>query len=212
LLSLAACAGTFPGIARAQSSAKLDLGAAKAPEPAQEEAPGPIPDLATEAHLAFTMEGSHWGSFGGGITQAFYGNATGFNGTFSYSYFLVDGVEIAGELGGWFYNQRGPNAVGLNPAAVLRWHFWSSEDLKTTVYFDAGIGFAIFSNQVPHDGTSFDFTPRFGFGLTRQINDEGWRLQVGLRWNHISNARILGDEKNPSRDGSLLYFGLIVPF
>jgi hypothetical protein len=212
-LTLGACATALAisAIARAQSAARLDLAPTIVAQPAPANQ-AQLPDLTTQARLAFTKEGSHWGVFGGGITQAFYGNATGFNATFSYSYFLIDNVEVAGEIGGWFYNQRGANAVGLNPAAILRWHFWRSDDLKTTVYFDAGIGFALFSNQVPYNGTSFDFTPRFGFGLTQQINDEGWRLQAGLRWNHVSNARILGDAQNPSRDGPLLYFGLIVPF
>ncbi len=200
-------------MAGAQDLARLDFSAAVFAEATEPEGTATkLDDASSSAHLSFTREGSHWGTVGFGATKSFTGNATGLNPTFSYSYFLIDGVEVAGELGGWYYTQKGPDAVGVNPCAVLRWHFWRAENLKTTVYFDAGIGFALFSNQVPNGGTSFDFTPRFGFGLTRQISDDGWRLQVGLRWNHVSNARILGDHRNPSRDGPLLYFGVIFPF
>lgn len=214
-LVLVACCGAWIVSARAhaQTVARLDLAAGVATLVAQPDTQrAPPPSLDSSPRHSFTQEGSHWGTFGFGATQSFTGNSTGLNTTFSYSYFLIDGVEAVGELGGWYYNQKGPNAFGINPSAVLRWHFWRAEDLKTTVYFDAGIGVALFTDQVPNGGTSFDFTPRFGFGLTRQITDEGWRLQAGLRWNHVSNARILGDHRNPARDGPLLYFGLIVPF
>lgn len=173
------------------------------------------PALDTSAHLRYAQEGSHWGAFGAGMTASKAGNgdhATGFNTTFSYTYFMIDGVEISGELGGWYYAQTGDNAYAVNPCAVLRWHFWRSEEARTTVYFDAGIGMLLSNDNIPQDGTSFNFTPRFGFGLTHQITDSGWRLQTGLRWNHVSNARIKGDINNPSRDGPLLYFGVIFPF
>jgi len=160
----------------------------------------------------FASAGSHWGSFGLGITPSFAGDSFGFNGTFSYSYFLIDGVEIAGELGSWYYAQDGDDAFGVNPCAVLRWHFWRADDLKTTVYADTGIGFMVSNDDIPFDGTSFNFTPRMGVGFTRQLTDSGWRLQGGVRWNHVSNARILSDSNNPSRDGPLLYVNFIFPF
>lgn len=169
-------------------------------------------DLSLASPAPFASAGSHWGSFGLGITPSFAGDSVGFNGTFSYSYFLIDGVEMAGELGAWYYAQDGDDAFGVNPNAVLRWHFWRSDDLKTTVYADTGIGFMVSNDKIPSDGTSFNFTPRMGVGFTRQLTDSGWRLQGGVRWNHVSNARITGDSNNPSRDGPLLYVNFIFPF
>jgi hypothetical protein len=68
------------------------------------------------------------------------------------------------------------------------------------------------TDDVPNDGTSFNFTPRLGVGFTRQLTDSGIRLEGGLRWAHISNARITGDADNPARDSAMLYVGLIFPF
>jgi len=169
-------------------------------------------DLSQGASAPFASAGSHWGSFGLGVTPSFAGDSVGFNGTFSYSYFLIDGVEMAGELGSWYYAQDGDDAFGINPCAVLRWHFWRSEDARTTFYADTGIGFMVSNDDIPFDGTSFNFTPRMGVGFTQQLTDSGWRLQGGLRWNHVSNARITGDSNNPSRDGPLLYVNFIFPF
>jgi len=48
--------------------------------------------------------------------------------------------------------------------------------------------------------------------VTRRITDGGVRLQAGVRWAHISNARIKGDDDNPSRDSAMLYVALVFPF
>jgi hypothetical protein len=76
----------------------------------------------------------------------------------------------------------------------------------------AGIGVMGATGDVPDGGTPFDLMPRAGIGVTKQLTDDGLRLDVGVRWHHISNARINGDDENPSRDGAMLYAGLIFPF
>jgi hypothetical protein len=163
------------------------------------------------AKPAFGDEGGHWGTVGFGISPSAYGDGVGYNPTFTYSYFLADGIEMAGELGGWYYDQDGDNAFAINPCAVIRWHFWRSESKDTTVYFDGRIGVLISDDKIPFDGTSFNFTPGFGFGATHRLTDR-WRLQAGIRWSHVSNARIRGEEDNPSRDGPLFYTGIIFEF
>ncbi len=161
---------------------------------------------------AFATKGSHQISFGGGGAHSLRNDAQDFNATFSYTYFLVDNFEVTGELGGWYFHQDGDDAIGLNPCFVMRYHYWVSDDRRWSTYVDAGIGLLFSTDNVPDRGTSFDATPRVGLGLTRQINDEGWRLQLGLRWAHVSNARILGDADNPSRDGIMAYFAIVIPF
>mgnify|MGYP001951235339 CR=1 FL=1 len=51
-----------------------------------------------------------------------------------------------------------------------------------------------------------------GIGMTHQISDDGTRLVGGLRWHHISNARIHGDDSNPSRDAPHVYLQVAIPF
>ena len=119
-------------------------------------------------------------------------------------------ATVFGELGAWKYSQEGPDATGFNASFVVRWHF--AEWGRWTMYADVGIGFLAATRAIPTGGTSFDITPRLGGGVTRQLTDEGLRLELGLRWAHVSNARITGDSNNPGRDSVMLYAGLIFPF
>lgn len=165
---------------------------------------------APAAKTRFGAGGSQWWTVSSGVASDF-SKATDVNFRGAYSYFLVDNVELSGELNAWYFNQSGPNAIGLNPALVFRWHFYNEG--PWTVFGDIGIGLLVATDSVPRDGTAFNFTPRLGIGFTRELDEETQtRLQVGLRWHHVSNARILGEGDNPARDGLLLYAGLQFPF
>jgi hypothetical protein len=157
----------------------------------------------------FGSEGSQWLTVGTGVASDFE-SATDWNLHLAWSIFLVKDVEFALEGAGWYFNQPGDNTGGVSGSFLFRWHFVNTG--AWSVYADAGIGLLGAFDEVPDGGTSFDFLPRLGVGLTRQISDDGTRLQVGLRWHHISNARINGDEDNPSRDGAMLYAGVMFPF
>lgn len=157
----------------------------------------------------FGAQGSEWITVGTGVSHDFEGSA-GFDAHVSWSTFVVKDVEFSLELAGWYYAQKKQDAAGLNPQMVFRWHFVNTQ--KWTVFGEAGIGVLVSTDNVPDGGTAFNFTPRAGVGFTRLLNDEGLRLQVGVRWAHISNARIQGDRRNPSRDSAMVYAGLMWPF
>ena len=157
----------------------------------------------------YGSEGSEWILFGTGVAHDFDDN-TDFNLNVGYSRFLVDDVEWLLELSGWYHNQQGDDALSLNPAMEFRWHYYNRGD--TSLFLNAGIGVLAATDDVPDMGTGFDFTPRFGAGLTHQIADDGTRLIAGLRWHHISNARMAGEDRNPSRDAPMLYVQLAIPF
>jgi hypothetical protein len=80
-----------------------------------------------------------------------------------------------------------------------------------TLFADVGIGVLLATDNTPSGGTGFNFTPRAGVGGTWRLNDEGVRLQAGVRWHHISNARINGETRNPDRDGIMGYVALQFP-
>lgn len=185
----------------------LRLAAAPQPEPPPAD---PTPDTieARARELAYADAGSQWLTFGAAAADDFAG-ATDVNLHVAWSRFLVDEVELSFELGAWYFDQPGPNAFGVNPNMVFRWHLFRGE--SWTFYHDAGIGVLLASDTVPDGGTNFDFMPRLGVGVTYGL-DADTRLQLGLRWHHISNARIHGDGSNPARDGLLLYFGIIRRF
>lgn len=164
---------------------------------------------AESPRTAFGAAESTWWGLGAGVAHNFSGS-TDSNFNVSYSYFLANDVEFSAELGAWNFNQPGENAWGVNPSMVFRWHFYN--DAKWSIYTDVGIGVLFASDMVPDGGTSFDFMPRAGIGFTRELSDDGTRLQAGIRWHHISNARILGDSNNPARDAPMIYVGLQFPF
>lgn len=166
--------------------------------------------LESPAHVDFASAGSDWWTIGGG---AAVGRNTHIDGNVygAWSHFVADDVEFAAELGAWYYDQEGDDAAGINPNVVFRWHFVHEHDY--TIYADIGIGVLVATDNVPYDGTSFDFTPRAGVGATFALNDAGdERLVVGLRWAHVSNARIHGDDNNPGIDTIMLYSGFQFPF
>lgn len=167
------------------------------------------PAEAPAAPPEFGAAGSKWWTVGVAGADNFQ-DAVDLNIHGAYSYFLARDVEAAFEAAAWHFNQPGDNAFGGSGSLVLRWHFVNTGDW--TVYADAGIGLLLASDDVPPDGTSFDFLPRAGVGFTRKLTDDGLRLQMGVRWHHISNARITSDEDNPGRDAAMVYAGLIFPF
>ncbi len=152
--------------------------------------------------------GSAWWTFGGGAAFDF-DDAVDYNGHVAFTYFLVDQFEAGVELAGWYLDQD-DDAVGINPVLLFRWHLIARE--RWTFYLDAGIGVLFSTDSVPEGGTHLNFTPRVGVGITHALGDSGTRLQLGVRWHHISNARITGDRDNPARDAPLIYAAVIIPF
>ena len=166
------------------------------------------------ARVEFGAEGSRWwtilGGWGHGLSDDELNKGDDFNLAGAMSWFIAKDVSVDAELGAWYHSQPGNDAASLNPSMVFRWHFVNTGDW--TVYADIGIGFLVASDEVPSTGTAFDFTPRAGVGFTRRLGESDTRLVVGLRWAHFSNARVLGDDDNPTRDDLMAYGGLTFPF
>ncbi len=125
------------------------------------------------------------------------------------SWFLFENVETSIELGGSMFDQVGRDAFGLTVSHRLRWHFISTPDWS--VYGETGFGLMLASPNVPDGGTSLNFLPTVGAGVTRALTQSS-RLELGVRWRHISNARVAGDIRNPSREAVMIYAGVIFAF
>jgi hypothetical protein len=160
--------------------------------------------------VPFGAENSQWLTFSTGVATIF-GDATDYNLRISWSQFLIDDVEFSLEGNLWFSDQPGGGVFGVNPTIVFRWHWVNAP--RWSFYGDLGIGFMLSTDAMPRGGTNVNFTPRAGLGWTYQLAEEyDTRLQVGVRWHHISNARITGDDHNPARDLPMLYAGVMIPF
>ncbi len=151
-----------------------------------------------------------WWTFGAGGSTDF-DELSDINITVAWSKFVDHDVEMMVEVALREFDMPGNDQIGINPMLVLRQHWDLGETHTWTMFVDAGIGFMISADDVPEDGTSFNFTPRAGFGVTYAVSEE-WRVVAGLRWSHISNGRMFGDDDNPSSDGVMFSVGLTTSF
>ncbi|MEX2219264.1 MAG: acyloxyacyl hydrolase [Phycisphaerales bacterium] len=212
--TLALCTLTLPALAAAQGPAGgSPLALRIESSPRLELSPlsqGPPPHTGHE-HGPFGMAGTRWWTIGAGLGTDFDRVHDLNLPRIAFSAFVDTDMEFSVELNAWAFDQpRGENAFGLNPSMLFRWHFFNNQDW--TLYGDAGVGVLFATDDVPPGGTHFNFMPRLGVGLTKQVSDSGVRLQAGVRWHHISNARITGDAKNPARDAPMFYGAIVVPF
>jgi hypothetical protein len=121
--------------------------------------------------------------------------------------FIEDGLAIRVELNGAQIQQDEGSEQGLNAALLVEWHFLRRE--TWSLYFDGGAGVLFTTGDVPATGSSFNFTPQAGVGLTADFIDES-RFVLGVKWFHISNANTFS--RNPGRDFIEVYAGLSFPF
>lgn len=125
----------------------------------------------------------------------------------AFSYFMAEDISAELELNGIAVNQSGEDALGGNFNLLLRWHVVNRE--RWSLYVEGGAGVLVTSSDVPSHGSSFNFTPQLGGGVTRDIGGN-LRLFAGVRAHHISNANTY--EYNPGRDSLFFYAGISLPF
>ena len=122
------------------------------------------------------------------------------------SKFIFEAHSINLELNTIYFSQPSDDALGLNLALLMRWHFLRKPNWSTFV--DAGAGVMGTTSDVPSRGASFNFTPQAGAGFSIKLKEQQ-RLMLGLRWHHISHADLFG--ANPGRDSLMGYVGVKFP-
>ena len=156
---------------------------------------------------AFGTAGSMRLNFQGGFGWQPHDDAKLALGGAGVSYFMIDNLSIDLELNGLYISQDPDDTAGVNLNLMLRYHVLARE--TWSLYVDGGAGLLFTGEDVPEDGTEYNFTPQAGGGVTFDVGS-GNRLFAGVRWYHISNAN-LGDN-NPGGDHIYVYAGLSVPF
>ncbi|NJL52375.1 MAG: acyloxyacyl hydrolase [Hydrococcus sp. SU_1_0] len=122
------------------------------------------------------------------------------------SKFLFDGHSINLELNSIYFSQPDDDALGLNLALLMRWHFLRQSNWS--LFVDGGAGVMGTTSDVPSKGASFNFTPQAGAGVSIKLKEQR-QLMLGLRWHHISHADLL--VANPGRDSLMGYVGVQFP-
>lgn len=197
---------TQPVAASASAAASGDSGAPAAPASGSAEATPRIE--ATKLPRKFGTIGDTRINFLLGVASDFDGTEVAQGGV-GVSWFVVDSLSIDLELLGVGVFQEEDDAGGASANLLFRWHFWHNEARTISIYGDVGVGFAGLSEDVPPDGSNYNFTPQIGFGASFEIG-ANTRLMTGVRWLHFSNAQLSSD--NPGLDTALLYAGVSIGF
>ena len=172
------------------------------------------PQDPTPAPHAFGEKGSwRWSVVGGGAaefeeSQNRFGLVGG-----GLSYFIIENLSL--ELGlNLLYFDQTDDAWGANFTLLGRWHFLTDD--RWTIYVDGGAGVMGTTDRVPspdfrepRGGGNFTFTPQAGVGFSHELDNDA-RFLLGVRWHHISNARIR--DSNPPRDSFFIYAEVSFPF
>jgi len=162
-----------------------------------------------ETFAKFGQGETAWWSFGAGVASD--GDATDVNAYAMMHWFIADDFEFNLTFGGFYHSQERSDTGSGNLAVGWRWHFVSEP--AQTWYIDFGIGLLGSPDEVPDGGTRLNFTPRAGVGTTIKLfEDSPTRLDLGVRWHHISNGSFAGSDDNPSRDSIMFYMGVMMPF
>ena len=207
LIAVGVLAIARPGVAHDGTNLETSFAAALITQAQTTEAQPPVPAFGkmntwrwmVQGGVGFDVRTSDnlFGQIGGGV-----------------SYFMIDNLSLDLELNGMYFSQIDDDAVGINLVLLFRWHFIAKE--KWSLYFDIGVGLLGTTAKVPglmldepRAGSSFNFTPQGGFGITVEVA-ENTRFFAGARLYHISNAQIY--EGNPGRDNIFVYAGVSFPF
>ena len=172
-----------------------------------------LPPVATPADAAsdpFAKGSTYWSVTGAGSlsvsTSLGWIHLTELN----VSYYLIDDLAVScGGIIGYINARQSPGGALGGPDLGLRWHY--AKGHRWSTYAEALVGAVFQQHPLAEEGLRFNFDLQPGAGASYQLNDRAL-LQGGLRWHHLSNARIRGKEHNPSYDGPMMYLQLTRPF
>ena len=122
-------------------------------------------------------------------------------------YFFSDGMSVNAEARAYGVSQDDVSDAALFELDLLFRHHFLRRD-NWTLFFDVSAGVSQATRAVPGGGTHFNFIEETGLGATYRLGD-GVHLIGGVRYWHLSNAKIHGEDKNPGLNGYGAYVGLM---
>ena len=121
-------------------------------------------------------------------------------------YYIDNTLSLRVEVVGYSFNQEPDDAWGGAVNFLGRHHVLNRGDVS--FFIDGGVGVVETSRRVPDGGTHLNFTPQVGMGMTWRLREK-LHLIGGVRYFHLSNARIEGHDRNPQINGVEAHVGLM---
>src|SRR3954469_7854575 len=113
-----------------------------------------------------------------------------YNSTLTLEHYLADRFSLGVQLEGYYTEQpSGDDTVLGGIGLTLRYHFYESG--RFSLFGDAAGSATMAEDEVPDDGTHFNWTGKLGVGGTWQLDDHTF-LIGGARYFHLSNGQIHG--------------------
>ncbi len=207
---------TAPSIAgsaldEVNSTLRLNADETRAAIAAQDTESESAPEV--RVYQPYGMPGQWWIGLGGGLGPGQTDGEFALDGrlTLTTSLFIAEDFEFLMDWSLWGFSQPGSDTIGASWSFLFRLHFPLNDERRTTLFLDGGVGLLVAADEVPDGGTNLDFLPQLGVGASHQLGDGPARIVGGVRWHHISNARIDGEDNNPSRDGVMFYLSYTFP-
>ena len=126
-------------------------------------------------------------------------------------YYFADRHNFRVELTGWDLDAKdgNPDTTAVGGNLGLRFHFLEYQRLS--LFVEGAVGFYYADRKFPPGGTHFNYVSQGGLGATFRVYDDV-HLYGAARYVHASNARIHGDDENPSVDALGGYVGVLFTF
>ena len=131
-------------------------------------------------------------------------------------YYLIDNISLSAEVSGYGISQpegddeeddgEGGNAVAGGAGVVFRHHLFHAGE--TSFFVDVAASLFEASERVPSEGTRWNYATQTGIGVVHGTGG-GPNLLLGVRFFHLSNADMHGNDRNPALNGVSAYVGVL---
>jgi hypothetical protein len=145
-----------------------------------------------------------------GFDREFGGDPQLGYGAIGVGYFAFDNFSVNAEARTLYADQddgRDTTVYALD--LLIRHHLVRGDGWSLFVNASAAVSQSLY--RIPAGGTHFNFMEEAGVGATYRVADRV-HLIGGVRYWHLSNARIEGGDRNPALNGFGGYLGLMFTF
>jgi hypothetical protein len=129
-----------------------------------------------------------------------------YSGVIGLGYYFIPNNSLSIELTGLTATQDGNDVTGGGANLLLRTNLLNTSAFSG--FIDFGPGIVQTNHRFPEGGTDFNFYFKTGFGAEIHLSNRT-DLLTGIRYLHVSNARIDGPARNPSINTIEAYLGVI---